>query len=619
MALATSSILTYLKKNVPSDERTVNRLFVSAFIKTNLQEEPHSRFLSSYVIHREDDDYGLFKKVVKRITSEYDERISLESLVKLFEFVISPADRIVSGAVYTPENVRTAILRRILGDKSIVELRRLRIADVSCGCGGFLMDAARWIHQKTRKPYAEIFLENIFGIDIQDYSIERTKILLSLLALSEGEDADYEFNLLCQDTLGFESEDWDERYIGFDVIVGNPPYVCSRKLSKDTRERLNKYEVCSSGHPDLYIPFFYIAINMLNNKGRLGFITMNTFLRSVNGRAIRNYFSRNQCAISIVDFRGHQIFDSKNTYTCLFYLDKQFVSDGVNYAIDDQGILADDTRFTLVPYKDLNNEKGWTLNHFEETRAIEAIGVQIKDYCPSRHGIATLSNDTYIFKPAAEDESYYYLERSGELFPIEKEICKDIINSNKLNSVEELDSILEKVIYPYKLENGQASVYKPTEMEELFPKTYAYLLARKDTLQKRDKGDVREYPQWYAFGRTQSLVLPRYKLFFPKFANKALRCAICDSPNLLLYNGVAFVNSNERKLRILKSIIESDLFWRYVQANGKPYSAGYYSLSGVDIKHFGIPEFTKDEENELLALNDRVEIEMWLRHFYPVN
>ena len=87
-----------------------------------------------------------------------------------------------------------------------------------------------------------------------------------------------------------------------------------------------------------------------------------------------------------------------------------------------------------------------------------------------------------------------------------------------------------------------------------------------------------------AFGRTQSLTLPRYKLFFPKFANKPLRCTICDDSKLLLYNGLAFVNDDDRKLRILKSVIESELFWHYIKANGKPYASGYYSLSGVDIK-----------------------------------
>ena len=542
----------------------------------------------------------------------------LGDLIKLFEFVISPSDRIVAGAVYTPKNVRRKILQRVLGDKSVEDLYRIRIADISCGCGGFLMDAAHWIHEKTGKTYADIYKDNIWGIDIQDYSIDRTKILLSLLALSQGEDEDFEFNLLNKDTLDFECGDWDDRYSGFDIIVGNPPYVCSRNLSDETHEKLKKYDVCSSGHPDLYIPFFKIAVGMLNNEGRLGYITMNTFLRSVNGRAIRNYFSRSKHSITIIDFRGFQIFESKNTYTCLFFLDKQTNSGVINYAVDDQGSLAEDIKYTSIAYADLDDNKGWTLNKYQSSTAIESIGIQIKDYCPSRHGIATLSNDTFIFKPIAEDKRYYYIESDSKKYPIEKGICRNIVNPNKLNSADTFDLLLEKVIFPYRVEGSRASVIEPKEMSHHFPKALAYLKARKEVLLNRDKENTKAYPQWYAFGRTQSLVMPRFKLFFPKFANRPLRCVIHDDPELLLYNGMAFVSPDNRRLRILKAIIESELFWEYIQVNGKPYASGYYSLSGVDIKHFGIPIFTIDEENELLAIDDKVFQEKWLRQHYAV-
>ena len=458
--------------------------------------------------------------------------------------------------------------------------------------------------------------DDIFGVNIQDYAIERTKVLLSLLALSEGEDEDFGFNLLCRDTLDYTCKNWDARYTGFDVVVGNPPYVCSRNLSEDTHAKLSGYEVCSSGHPDLYIPFFQIAIEMLNDEGRLGYITMNTFLRSVNGRAIRKYFSSNRFLICIVDFRGYQVFDSKNTYTCLFYLDKQHGAESIHYAVDEQGVLSDDVHFTAVPFADLDDEKGWTLNDFDVTMAIEAVGVQIKDFCPSRHGIATLSNTIYIFKPISEDEQYFYIAVGETRFPIERGICRDIVNPNKLNTIDDLGSLIEKVIFPYRIEDGRAYVYTPDEMRRLFPSALAYLEANRNILLSRDKGKTCAYPQWFAFGRTQSLVMPRYKLFFPKFANKPLRCVICDAPDLMLYNGLAFVNTDERKLRILKSIIESNLFWSYIQANAKPYASGYYSLSGVDIKHFGIPKFTLAEENELLTMNDKDGIEKWLRARY---
>lgn len=612
----TSLLLSYLRRFVSSDERTVNRLFVSAFAVSNGLKNPNSQFLSSFVIQQNDNDYDLFLEFKKRITSEYGNEISIETLVKLFEFVISPADRIVTGAVYTPQIVRTTILKECLGNKKKNELKKIRIADISCGCGGFLMDAAVWIHEKTGKKYTDIFNENIFGIDIQDYAIERTRILLSLLALQNGEDKDFKFNLLCRDTLDYVSDNWDDNYREFDVIIGNPPYVCSRNMSDEMHQKLEHYEVCSSGHPDLYIPFFQIATDMLVDNGKLGYITMNTFLRSVNGRSLRRYFSRNSYEIKIVDFRGYQIFESRSTYTCLFFMNKRNKTSTIHYAVDEHGVLSDEVNYNIFSYETLDDEKGWNLNDYNATVSVETTGIQIKDFCPSRHGIATLSNDTYIFKPLDEDKSYFYLKSKERIFPIERNICRDVVNPNKLNSINDLDLLIEKVIFPYLIIDGKASVIDPDVMKKKYPCTWKYLNYKKEILQSRDKGKTQSYPQWYAFGRTQSLVMPQYKLFFPKFANRPLRCAICDDDKLMLYNGLAFVNTDKRKLQILKAVIESEFFWNYIQKNGKPYSSGYYSLSGVDIKHFGIPIFSHEEEDELIQMTEKKEIESWLKSHY---
>lgn len=609
-----SQLLLFLKGENYTDVYDVNAFFVTAFVKCNGLSVKKNRLLLRYLSLEDEKQYAFINQLIKKHSA-----FSLEDLTRLFEYVVSPADRIVTGAVYTPQPIRRTILHKTLGDKNNDSLRKLRIADISCGCGGFLMDVSLWIHRKTGKNFADIFSENVYGIDIQNYSIERTKILLSLLALLNGEDEDFEFNLLCRDTLDFKCDDWNTTYAEFDIIVGNPPYVCSRNLSKDTLAKLTKYEVCSSGHPDLYIPFFQIAVEMLKDGGRLGYITMNTFLRSINGRAVRNFFSHNRYTISVIDFRGYQVFDSRNTYTCLFYLDKQHGANSINYAVNEQGLLSNDIHYKSLQYAELSDEKGWTLNDFDKTTLIESVGIQIKDYCQSRHGLATLSNDTYIFKPILENDTYFFREVRGERYPIEKEICRDIVNPNKLKSVEDLNLLIEKVIFPYNVDGGKAIIFTPDEMRNRFPMALAYLNAKKEVLSGRDKGDTINYPQWYAFGRTQSLVMPRYKLFFPKFANKPLHCLICDDPRLMFYNGLAFVNMDKRKLRILKAIIESDLFWGYIQANAKPYASGYYSLSGVDIKHFGIPKFTPEEENELLALNNKSERERWLKEKYVCN
>lgn len=87
-----------------------------------------------------------------------------------------------------------------------------------------------------------------------------------------------------------------------------------------------------------------------------------------------------------------------------------------------------------------------------------------------------------------------------------------------------------------------------------------------------------------------------------------MRCALVNVPNLLLYNGMAFVGEDEKRMKVLHQILESNFFWSYIVANSKPYSSGYYSLNGSNIKNFGIPKFTEREVEELLSIQNKDDI-----------
>lgn len=584
-----SQIFSYLKRKQLTDTRTVNRLFVSSFVLLGNLQIVNNHIIRDLLIGEDDKDFDLLQEFMAKIRHFNPAPMTIEDMIALFEFVVSPADRIVTGAVYTPEYVRENIIETCLGAMPDERMQHVRVADIACGCGGFLVNVALFLHNYTGRTFGDIYLNSIYGIDVQEYSVERTKILLSLLALLHGEDSDFDFNILQADTLDFNTAGWNRMYTHFDVIVGNPPYVCSRNVDAATKEKMLRYKVCLSGHPDLYIPFFQIATEMLNDGGRLGFITMNSFIRSVNGRAVRNYFSCGIHDISIVDFRGYQIFQKKSTYTCLFFLTKNQASDTLHYAVNEDGDLSAKPVFTNILYNQLDDKKGWSINDFDAVRQMESAGIPIGKYCQSRHGIATLSNKTYIFNPVAEDGNYYYLELKGKRFPIEKAICRNVVNSNRLNSEVSFESIIEKLIFPYCIKEGRVEIIEESVMQNTFPYTYAYLSSQRKQLEERDKGKTGKYPAWYAYGRTQSLIMPRYKLFYPKFANKPIHCVLRDDADMMLYNGIAFVSDDIEKLKVLKNILESDIFWSYIVKNAKPYSTGYYSLSGVDIKNFNIP------------------------------
>lgn len=151
-------IFPFLKRNLPQDPFLINRIFVSIYLIYN-KVEAYNQFIERYVISETDKDYEELGKVLAFLDKQNVKMINLEDMIKLFEFVISPSDRIVTGAIYTPKKIRKYILDACL--RKNTDLLQIRVADIACGCGGFLMDAARMIH-RTTKCLIEIFSKDVF-------------------------------------------------------------------------------------------------------------------------------------------------------------------------------------------------------------------------------------------------------------------------------------------------------------------------------------------------------------------------------------------------------------------------------------------------------------------------
>lgn len=593
----------------------VDRLIISAFLHKNQIAVKKNEFIKSFTIQENEiEEYAMLQEFILILEKEIA-KFEFEELIELFEFVISPAERIINGAIYTPLNIREFIIKQTFHSKRD-SLATAKVADIACGCGGFLFNAAKQLKKRTEKTYAEIFRTQIFGLDIQSYSISRTKLLLSLLALSEGEDIrEFHFNLFEGDALTFK---WNEniiRFSGFDVVLGNPPYVCSRHLTEETKIKLEKWEVCKSGHPDLYIPFFQIGIENLSDDGVLGFITMNSFFKSLNGRTLREYFQKNTINFKIIDFGAEQVFKSKNTYTCICLIEKNNRKFIKYVKCESKELSRPTIPYSKIQYSGLDSKKGWNLQDNEIISKIESTGVSFGDIYKTRNGIATLRNEIYIFNPVREDKDYYYLQ-NGSLYQIEKEICKDIVNSNKLSRPASLNKLKEKVIFPYD-GSDKPKLLDEDFIKENYPKAYKYLENKRTILSLRDKGKG-EYENWFAFGRSQSLERIKNKMFFPKFSDQIPSYIINSDDDLLFYNGLAVVGGTKKELAVVKKIMESRLFWYYIKTTSKPYSSSYYSLSGNYIRNFGICNLDKDEIEFVINENDRQVLDNFFESKYDI-
>jgi len=258
----------------------------------------------------------------------------LDLLERLYELDVNKEERKVNGSYYTPTEVVRYIIEQTVEDPG-------KICDPACGSGAFLLEAAKHLKEKSNFSYNKIYSEFIYGVDILPRSVQRTKIMLSLLALIEGEDRDFDFNLFEGDSLRFDWSRQIRSFKGFDYIVGNPPYVRTKNLRKDVREAIKKWETASFGNVDLYIPFFELATKLTTEDGKVGFITPSTYLTSFNAEKLREYLSENSYVEKIVDFNGWQIFPGATTYTCITILNKKGV-DYVSFSLVDKLEYVDD-------------------------------------------------------------------------------------------------------------------------------------------------------------------------------------------------------------------------------------------------------------------------------------
>lgn len=525
--------------------------------------------------------------------------------------------------MYTPGFLKEFIVKHSI-DGLEKPIANLQIADISCGCGAFLFTAANKLHNEYQIPFAALLRNNLFGLDISPVSTTRARILLSLLALSNGEDEeDFLCNIYTGNALSF---DWKSSNAavaanrGFDVIVGNPPYVRAKNLDEESKILLPKWKVSQSGNPDLYITFFEIGLQSLNEHGRLGYITVNSFFKSVNARNLREYFKAKQASISIIDFGHEKLFTGKSAYTCICLINPG-QSDSIKFKREKSISLVSTglAGFSTIPYGTLDAQKGWLLSNdaiIQNINKIENAGTPLGNAYKIKNGIATLSNSIFIFKPIGETKYDFILSINGTKYPIEKAICRDIIKPNILKTEGDIPRLKEQVIYPYTNGISPLTIMKEDYLAKKFPFTYRYLLDHKDLLAERDKGEG-DYSAWYAFGRTQALNDKGYKLMFPYMA-KEPHFVVSDQKDLMIYCGYAIFHESLTELKILKRILESSVFKFYMAHTSKPYSAGYFSYAKNYVKGFGVIDLNDKEKHFLSNGATKKEIDEFLIKKYQL-
>ena len=583
------------------DNQAIERAFIYSYLKKKNIEYKKSTIICEFLGDIDSD----IAKIADYIDSNSDVK-NIDDLIVIFEILVDLDEKKSKGVVYTPPVIRDYISMKAIGNQSIPVL-----IDPSCGCGAFLISSVRSIKKYHDVSYGDLFDKYIYGADIDEHSIEKCKVLLSLLAIeTEGEFVNEYKNLyVCNSLDMFSKRKYKHKY---DVVIGNPPYVRAKNINDEVKTSLKEWNVVS-GNVDLYIPFYQLGIELLKKDGVLGYISPNTFLQSVNGRGLRNYIRDEKVSARIINFKGVQKFPGITSYTCVVFLTVDGKTD-MEYAICTDGSI-EECQYTNYNISEYSDNQAWRFGNADVDKLIYKIEHQptkLDDY-GIRNGLATLCNDLFFFTSEREDSNYYYRTYNDKKYKIEKGICIDVAKPNIMRSEIDLIKKGEKAIFPY--ENG--AVIPEKRMRSDYPCAYDFLRKYKDKLDGRDKGKTNHYPAWYAYGRTQGMNNTGLKVLVPYMADRGV-AIISEDESLLFYCGYAVFAKDERTLLLLKYFIESDVFWFYIRMTSKPYSKGFMALAKNYIKNFGIPSLSNAEEETILSLpaNEREE---FIAELYKIN
>ncbi len=227
-------------------------------------------------------------------------------------------------------------------------LLQITIIDPACGSGAFLNEALNFLIEEhhhidemeskltgssfTFGYHSDSILENnLFGLDLNEESVEIAKLSLWLRTAERNRKlSNLNDNIKCGNSLiddpeiaGDKAFNWEKEFPqvfekgGFDVVIGNPPYVSVKMLSqKDKEYYLQNYKT-AKGQFDLYTLFYERGYQILKEGRVLSYITSNTFISNKDFYEFRKFFLENSYILEIINL-GETVFEDANLDVAIF-------------------------------------------------------------------------------------------------------------------------------------------------------------------------------------------------------------------------------------------------------------------------------------------------------------
>src|SRR5690554_6098523 len=401
-------------------------------------------------------------------------------------------------------------------------------------------------------------------------------------------------------------------FTGFDIVIGNPPYVEHKKLKHISSFLKPNYKVYT-GSSDLSVYFFEKGFNLLNEKGTFAYINTNKFFNTGYGKALRGYLT-NKTFRKLVNFEQVEVFEGVLVSSVVFIASNK--SPKHESQFDFVEFKKEKNWKDYFEDKVLSRTKQMTQSNFSESewifetgkaveikKRIEAKGTKIKDI----DGIEIKRGVTTGFDPAFIISS----EKASQLG--NPDVIKPLFKGEDIKKYKFGNSTK----YLINTHNGISKRnIKPVDVPNDYPLIYEHLLKYYDEnsegaivkpngqvmclLNRSDKGD-----KWYNLRNCAFLDLfDENKIIWPLTADKW--GFTIDTEGHYLTSGGFFLVSEKMPLKYLLGIMNSSLMNYYFKFIGVMTAEDAYTLKKASIEILPIIETSKNSESLVVYLVDSI-------------
>ena len=407
---------------------------------------------------------------------------------------------------------------------------------------------------------------------------------------------------------------------GFDIVIGNPPYI---QLQNNSGELAKLYEDCGystfARTGDIYCLFYERGWQLLKEGGYLCYITSNKWMRAGYGDKTRGFFANKTNPMLLIDFAGVKIFESATVDTNILLFSK---SDNLHKTLcavtnkqnkDSVNNLSDFVRQQDI-ICDFSTSDSWVvLSPIEQSikKKIEAVGTPLKDWDINIYrGVLTGCNEAFIIDTAKRDEIISNCQTEEERKRT-AELIRPILRGRDIKRYSHEWANLWLIYipwhFPYQFdETIQGASTKAEEAFKLqYPAVYSHMLQYKESLLKRNKAETGIRYEWYAMQRWGA----KYWEDFSK--PKIIFQEIVQNSQFLYDETIHYMcNDTGRiivgaQLPFILGVLNSKLFFYAVK---KFYSGGVLGEHGIRMKHtffgnFPCLSYNKQIENAAKELS----------------